>query len=142
MAVVSLNGIFTLKVMRSPLMIPHSMGDSPPPWMSIEPVSQWEREAIGERTRDALRHKRGNGERVGNIAFGYRLSSDGRHLEPNPDEQAALAAIRTLRSQGHPLRWIAATLNSHGHRTRRGTQWRLESVARVVQREAGSPSRC
>ena len=27
-------------------------------------VSQWEREAIGERTRDALRHKRTNGERV------------------------------------------------------------------------------
>ena len=25
-------------------------------------VSQWEREAIGERTRDALRHKRTNGE--------------------------------------------------------------------------------
>src|SRR5581483_6243546 len=28
-------------------------------------VSQWEREAIGERTRDALRHKRTSGERVG-----------------------------------------------------------------------------
>src|ERR1035441_6846440 len=28
-------------------------------------VSQWEREAIGERTRDAMRHKRSNGERVG-----------------------------------------------------------------------------
>jgi DNA invertase Pin-like site-specific DNA recombinase len=27
-------------------------------------VSQWEREAIGERTRDALRHKRTSGERV------------------------------------------------------------------------------
>jgi site-specific DNA recombinase len=30
-------------------------------------VSQWEREAIGERTRDAMSHKRSNGERVGNI---------------------------------------------------------------------------
>src|ERR1700677_1026192 len=39
MAVVSLNGIFTLKVMRSPLMIPHSMGDSPAPWIIIEPVT-------------------------------------------------------------------------------------------------------
>jgi Resolvase, N terminal domain len=36
-------------------------------------VSQWEREAIGERTRDAMSHKRTNGERVGNIQFGYRL---------------------------------------------------------------------
>ena len=50
-------------------------------------VSQGEREAIGERTRDAFRHKRGNRERVGNIAFGYRLSADERsywnRTEPN-----------------------------------------------------------
>jgi DNA invertase Pin-like site-specific DNA recombinase len=36
-------------------------------------VSQWEREAIGERTRDALSHKRSNGERIGtsNSVIGY-----------------------------------------------------------------------
>src|SRR5580700_4917639 len=73
-------------------------------------VSQWEREAIGERTRDALRHKRGNGERVGNIEFGYRLSPDLRHVEPDPTEQAALAEIRGLRREGHTLRGIAMTL--------------------------------
>src|SRR5229473_4865646 len=92
-------------------------------------VSQWEREAIGERTRDALRHKRGNGERVGNIEYGYRLAADGKHLEPDSVEQAALSAIHELRTGGHSLRRIAATLNGHGYRTRRGTQWRLESVA-------------
>ena len=42
-------------------------------------VSQWEREAIGERTRDAMQHKRTNGECVGNIAYGYRLAADGEH---------------------------------------------------------------
>jgi site-specific DNA recombinase len=98
-------------------------------------VSQWEREAIGERTRDALRHKRGNGERVGNIQFGYRLSADGCHVEPDSAEQAAVRAIRRLRSRGHTLRDIAATLNSHGHRTRRGSQWRHEYVARVIRLE-------
>src|SRR6202051_4604442 len=67
-------------------------------------VSQWEREAIGERTRDALGHKRSQGERVGNIAFGSRLAGDGQHLEPDPAEQAALAEIRNLRRQGHTLR--------------------------------------
>jgi DNA invertase Pin-like site-specific DNA recombinase len=46
-------------------------------------VSQWEREAIGERTRDAMRHKRALGQRVGNIEFGFRLSADLRHLEPD-----------------------------------------------------------
>jgi site-specific DNA recombinase len=39
----------------------------------VTAVSQWEREAIGERTREAMSHKRTNGERVGNIQFGYQL---------------------------------------------------------------------
>jgi site-specific DNA recombinase len=96
-------------------------------------VSQWEREAIGERTRDALGHKRRQRERVGNIAFGYRLAPDGVHVEPDDAEQAAVAAIRKLRASGRTLRQIAADLNQEGRRTRRGSQWRPESVARVVQ---------
>ena len=97
-------------------------------------VSQWEREAIGERTRDALRHKRSQGERTGNIAFGYRLAADGKHVEPDAPEQAVLAEVRRLRSGGATLRGIAAVLNQRAYRTRRGTAWRLESVARVLSR--------
>src|SRR5215471_4114861 len=70
-------------------------------------VSQWEREAIGERTRDALRHKRSQGRRVGNIEFGSQLATDGEHLEPEPTEQAALAEIRVLRNKGVTMRGIA-----------------------------------
>lgn len=45
-------------------------------------VGRWkETRAIGERTRDALRHKCIRGRRVGNIAFGSRLAADGEHLE-------------------------------------------------------------
>ena len=63
-------------------------------------VSQWEREAIGERTRDAMSHKRTNGERVGNIQFGYRLMRrDGKHLEADPGEQAVLDEIRQMRQE-------------------------------------------
>jgi site-specific DNA recombinase len=97
-------------------------------------VSQWEREAIGERTRDALRHKRAQGERTGNVPYGFRVAPDGRHVEPDDAEQAAVSAITELRAQGHSLRRIAVTLNGRGHRTRRGTEWRLESVNRVVKR--------
>ena len=99
-------------------------------------VSQWEREAIGERTRDAMNHKRTNGERVGNIAFGYRLSSDGVHVEPEPTEQATIAAVAELRSNGMSLRRIAKDLNRRGMRTRKGSEWRLESVARVASANA------
>ncbi len=62
-------------------------------------VSQWEREAIGERTRDALRYKQSQGQRAGNIAFGSRLAGDGEHIEADPGEQAALVEIRRLRER-------------------------------------------
>jgi DNA invertase Pin-like site-specific DNA recombinase len=96
-------------------------------------VSQWEREAIGERTRDAMRHKRSNGERVGNIAYGYRLGAGGKQLEPDPAEQTVLTAIRDLRAGRCSLRKIAAELNARGWRTRRASVWRLEHVARILR---------
>jgi DNA invertase Pin-like site-specific DNA recombinase len=101
-------------------------------------VSQWEREAIGERTRDALRHKRTSGERVGNIRFGFRLSPDGKHVEPDPGEQGVLTEIRHLRQSGHTMRSIAAALNRKLLRTRRGSAWRLEHVARIIKQTTGS----
>jgi site-specific DNA recombinase len=99
-------------------------------------VSQWEREAVGERTRDAMGHKKRNGERVGKIAYGYRLAGDGVHVEDEPNEQAVLTEIRQLRRQGVTLRGIAAALNHRALRTRRGSCWRLEHVARIVKQNA------
>jgi len=95
-------------------------------------VSQWEREAIGERTRDVLSHKRSNGERVGNIHYGYRLSEDGFHVEPEPAEQQVLEAVRALRGRHRSLREVAAALNDRGLRTRRGSKWRHEYVKNVI----------
>ena len=68
-------------------------------WMTAEPLAL---SSIGERTRDPMGHKRTNGERVGNIQFGYRLCSDGKHLEPDPGEQAVLDEIRRLRQAVRP----------------------------------------
>ncbi|MEP6961418.1 MAG: recombinase family protein [Acidobacteriota bacterium] len=82
-------------------------------------VSRWEREAIGERTRDVLRHKSGKGERVGNIRFGYRLIPNTNLLEIDAQEQAAIEEICRLRQAGFSLRGIAAHLNDAGHGTRR-----------------------
>jgi hypothetical protein len=66
---------------------------------------------------------RSQGERTGNIAFGYRLAADGKHLEPDAPEQAVLAEVRRLRSGGATLRGIAATLNGQALTTHRGTAW-------------------
>jgi site-specific DNA recombinase len=97
-------------------------------------VSQWEREAIGERTRDALRHKRGCGERVGNINYGFRLAADAKHVEPDPEEQAVLVKIDELRTRHRSLREIAAALNDKGWRTRRGSAWRHEYVKALISK--------
>ncbi|MGI8962081.1 MAG: recombinase family protein [Bryobacteraceae bacterium] len=96
-------------------------------------VSQWEREAIGERTRDALRFKKAQGERVGNIAFGYRSSIDGVMLEQNPEEQALLDRVRCLRESGYTISQIADALNAQGLRTRRGGKWHFVYVSRLLK---------
>ena len=67
-------------------------------------VSQWEREVIGERTRQALQYKKSIGQRIGGIPFGLKLAADGKHFDKNAAEQSALARIRLLRSQGYTLR--------------------------------------
>lgn len=95
-------------------------------------VSQWEREAIGERTRDAMRHKRGKGERVGTIPFGARLAGDGVLLEADETEQATIAHIQSLKANGLTMRGIAAELNRGGFTTRRGTAWRHQYVAHAL----------
>jgi DNA invertase Pin-like site-specific DNA recombinase len=96
-------------------------------------VSQWEREAIGERTRDAMRHKRVNGERVGTVPFGYRPAADGVTLQADDAEQGILSRIRDLHAQGLTTRHIAAELNRQGLRTRRGTAWRFQYVAHAIR---------
>jgi DNA invertase Pin-like site-specific DNA recombinase len=96
-------------------------------------VSQWEREAIGERTRDAMHHKRANGERVGTVPFGYRMAADGLHLEADSAEQGILSRIRELKSAGHTTRKIADELNRQGFTTRRGTAWRFQYVAESLK---------
>ena len=105
-------------------------------------VSQWEREAIGERTRDAMQHKRTNGERVGNIAYGYRLAGDECHVEPHTGEQIVIATIRELRTSRRTLRAIAVELNAKGCRTRRGSAWRLEHVQRVLRSTSNQAESC
>jgi DNA invertase Pin-like site-specific DNA recombinase len=96
-------------------------------------VSQWEREAIGERTRDALQLKRTRHEYLGNAPYGSRLATDQQHIEPDRAEQAVLKRIHQLRHDGMSLRAIAAELNRRRLTTRRGSPWRMEYVARLLK---------
>lgn len=94
-------------------------------------VAQWEREAIGERTRDALRVKKANGGRVGTIPYGKK--EENGHLVDEPRELSIVGTIQTLAATGMSQVQIAMALNRMGHRTRKNTPWRKQYVQRILE---------
>ena len=96
-------------------------------------VSQWEREAIGERTAEALAVMRANGQRVSrHPPFGYRFNGQG-WIE-DEQEQRAISLMRELRADGLSLRRIAQELQAQGFTNRRGGRLSPQTVANVLSR--------
>lgn len=94
-------------------------------------VAQWEREVIGERTRDALSAKRRRRERTSRHApTGFRLTDAGT-LEPNDAERQQLALMAECRAAGYGWQSIAAELNRLGHTNQRtGQPWKWPNLRR------------
>ena len=97
-------------------------------------VGQWEREATGERTSEALRHLRAQGVRIGRTPLGLTRTTErdqaGRlYVVPDPEGQATATRIRELRAAGLTLRAIAAKLIEEDRPTRRGGVWAAQTVA-------------
>ena len=95
-------------------------------------VAQWEREAIGERTRSAMQHKKANGELVGAVPYGYQLDADGVHLVEHEGEQRVLASARRLRAAGLSLRAVSAELDRAGFQSRKGRRFGAQSIANML----------
>lgn len=94
-------------------------------------VSQWEREAIGERTAAVMQFKAAAGEYTGGQApYGFRVEAG--ELVTVAGEQAVLAAAREARASGLSLRAIARTLSARGFMTRAGKSFAAVQVARLV----------
>lgn len=94
-------------------------------------VSQWERETIGERTRDAMQHKQANGEYIGGEApYGFTLVAG--ELIENEAEQEVIQKAKTYHAEGLSLRKIAAELDRQGIKTRRGSIFAANQIKRMV----------
>lgn len=90
-------------------------------------VSQWEREAIGERTSEVMQAMRQRGEYTGGRPpYGFELRAG--KLRRVPAEQRAIALARRLRADGSTLRAIGAELERRGVLTRAGKPWGPEQV--------------
>ena len=97
-------------------------------------VAQWERETIGERTAEALAHKREQGQRTSlHAPYGFQIAEDGKTLLADENEQALLCSIREARNMGLSQRAIVADLGQQGFTTRKGTALSLMQVQRIMQ---------
>jgi choline dehydrogenase-like flavoprotein len=76
------------------------------------------------------------GSGAGGGTLARSLAPTGKR-KPDPGEQGVLTEIRHLRQSGHRMRGIAAALNRQSLRTRRGSAWRLEHVARIIKQATG-----
>jgi DNA invertase Pin-like site-specific DNA recombinase len=95
-------------------------------------VAQWERETIGERTSQALQHKKAQGEHIGGVGFGYQVT--GKKLAKAKDHETVTAIVE-MRGQGMTLTAIADKLNSESIKTARGGLWYAKTVANIINRE-------
>lgn len=97
-------------------------------------VSQWEAEAIRERTVAALSAKRQRGEKLGGrVPYGYR--EDGGLLLPNADERETMTRARTLREEGLSLREVSVALAAEGRVSRAGRPFVKAAISKMLRAE-------
>jgi len=94
-------------------------------------VSQWEREAIGERTSAAMQSMKANNLYTGGQPpYGKMLQ--GGELVNNPSEQAIIKEAKALRAKGCTLRQIATLFSERGYKTRKDTDFSHTLVGRMA----------
>jgi site-specific DNA recombinase len=96
-------------------------------------LAQMERDLISERTKDALQHLVRNGQRAGQLPYGYRLGEDGKTLVPLKSEQRAISRMVQLRNEGLSFRYICRILDAEGF-SPTGKVWHPQTVRRALKR--------
>jgi DNA invertase Pin-like site-specific DNA recombinase len=100
-------------------------------------VAQWERQAIGERTKEALQHKKRQGQRISrHVPYGSRLVADGSTLEADPAEQTVITAAKAYAAAGVSLRQIAQRLAAEGSVSRTGQPFQPKAIHTMVRNAA------
>jgi DNA invertase Pin-like site-specific DNA recombinase len=94
-------------------------------------VSQWEREVIGERTRDAMQHLKAQGKRSCDAVFGE-----------GPGEAATIAWMQAERRAGRSYEAAGAGLKAAGAPTATlGGRWLGNTVRRILLRTLPTQTR-
>lgn len=105
-------------------------------------LAQWQREVIGENTKEAFRLKRLRREYTGGSpAFGYRTYPTGRMnragrevigIRVDPDEQKIIRKVLTMWRSGARVIDIYRSLETSGARNRAGTPVTRKQIYRII----------
>lgn len=97
-------------------------------------VSQWERETIGERTSDVMRHMAAEGLYTGGAPpYGSQLGADGQ-LHDHAEEQETIAEAARLRASGLSLERVGDELARAGRLSRAGKRFEATQISRMLRR--------
>ena len=100
----------------------------------LSSVSQWERETIGQRTSEAMQHKKSKLEYTGGkVPYGYSLDEDGINLAENAEEQKVIVEAKEIREGGLSLRKVSDELAVKGFLARGGKKFTAEMIKRITQ---------
>jgi len=95
--------------------------------------AQFEREMIGQRTRENLRERARSGKWSGGVApFGYRRNHEAKTLEIEPAEAEIVRAMYAEFLQHHSMHRTVVTLNAAGRFNREGQPWARTSIRRIL----------
>jgi len=96
-------------------------------------VSQWEREAIAERTRDALRYKKAGLRIYSPVPFGFQREGDA--LVAHETELVIVRGIFEEHRAGNSMERIARQLNARKVRTKRGKRWYASTISHLLRND-------
>jgi DNA invertase Pin-like site-specific DNA recombinase len=98
-------------------------------------MSEWERDAISKRTREALAAAKARGVKLGKAGpANLAKVNDRKHRYAQEHAERLRATLHGLEAQGLTQRAIVSELNRLGIKAPRGGAWHLPTVQRVLAR--------
>lgn len=100
----------------------------------ISMLDQWERMTIARKLARGRATKASKGDKPAGICpYGYRFSSDKKHIEVNEAEAAAIRLMFSEGQKGKSLSQIAAIATEKGYHARRADAWSAGSVQAILR---------
>ncbi len=112
---------------------------TPDGWLSFAMkclLAEHERRQVGYRTKQALAHKKRNGQAFNHTPYGYRR--EGNKLLPDFSERTVIKSVNDLYQSETRLVDIVAHLNEQNIPTKQGKTWTPQQVKRLVSDYEGT----